>query len=80
MDNAEMPGTVPINQKQNVASDRATVSNILTKWKNAGISDSCSPYASLVLLVDKANGDKRLCIDYRKLNSQTFTQPLRMLD
>ncbi|KAF0712536.1 Uncharacterized protein FWK35_00030236, partial [Aphis craccivora] len=40
-------------------SNRAAVSNILTEWKNAGIiSDSSSPYASPVFLVDKANGDK----------------------
>lgn len=68
MDIAEMPSSVPINQKpyRMSPSYRATVSNILTKWKNAGIiSYSCSLYASPVLLVDKANGDKRLCVDYR---------------
>lgn len=49
MDIAEMPSSEPVNQKPYRISPsyRATVSTILTKWKNAEIiSDSSSPYAS----------------------------------
>lgn len=35
------------------------------------IQKSNSYYASPILLVDKKNGEKRMCVDYRKLNSQT---------
>lgn len=35
------------------------------------IEESESPYAAPVVVVDKKNGEHRLCIDYRKLNSQT---------
>lgn len=62
-------------------TDRRKIAEILQEWKQAGIvSDSASPYASPVLLVDKANGEKRLCVDYRKLNQQTVMQPFPMPD
>jgi len=35
------------------------------------ISKSTSPYASSAILVPKANGESRLCIDYRALNAVT---------
>ena len=40
------------------------------------ISDSS--YASPVVLVDKANGEHRLCIDYRSLNQVTEKMPFQM--
>lgn len=61
--------------------DRLTISNILREWKLAGIiSDSESPYASPVLLVNKVSGEKRLCVDYRRLNQQTVAQAFPMPD
>ncbi|KAK9675083.1 Reverse transcriptase (RNA-dependent DNA polymerase), partial [Popillia japonica] len=52
--------------------ERDEISKIITEWKKAGIvTETKSPYASPVLLVKKKNGESRLVIDYRKLNSQT---------
>ncbi|KAF8781604.1 Transposon Tf2-6 polyprotein like [Argiope bruennichi] len=48
-----------------------------------GIIEECeSPYASPVVLIPKANGTMRLCIDYRKLNSITIpdSYPLPRMD
>lgn len=35
------------------------------------IQESCSPYASPVILIKKGNGDYRMCVDFRKLNAIT---------
>lgn len=54
------------------ASERETISQIVREWKEAGIvTETKSAYASPVLLVTKKDGDARLVVDYRKLNSQT---------
>lgn len=39
--------------------------------ENNIIRESSSPYCSPIVLVKKKNGDYRLCVDYRKLNSIT---------
>ncbi|KAK9712127.1 hypothetical protein QE152_g25059 [Popillia japonica] len=70
----EKPGSVPINEKpyRTTIAERDEISKIITEWKKAGIvTETKSPYASPVLLVKKKNGESRLVIDYRKLNSQT---------
>jgi hypothetical protein len=46
------------------------------------IKKSASPWASPVVIVDKKGGDKRLCVDYRKLNAITKADvyPLPRID
>ncbi|KAL4126001.1 hypothetical protein QTP88_010233 [Uroleucon formosanum] len=83
MDIVENAGSVPINAKpyRTSPTDRKRITEILQEWKSAGIvSDSTSPYASPVLLLNKASGDKRLCVDYRKLNQQTVAPVFPMPD
>lgn len=36
------------------------------------IKESCSPYASPIVIARKKNGKVRMCIDYRTLNAQTL--------
>lgn len=77
MEIVETPGSVPVCQRpyRTSPSDRRIISNILDEWRAAGIvSDSTSSYASPVLLVNKGNGEKRLCMDFRRLNQQTVDQ------
>jgi len=55
------------------AAERDTIDKIVSEWKSAGlVTETKSAYASPVLLVRKKNGDPRLVVDYRKLNSQTI--------
>lgn len=46
--------------------------------KNDIIQESNSAYASPVLLVDKASGEKRMCVDYRSLNKVTVKEKYPM--
>ena len=51
---------------------RSQVSDQLTKMLALGIvKESSSPWSSPILLVPKANGKYRFCIDFRKLNEKT---------
>ena len=48
------------------------VKDELHKIKEQGlIQESLSPWMSLIVIVPKKNGKRRLCVDYRKLNSVT---------
>jgi len=79
----EVDGSGPVRQApyRTSPTDRRMISDILNGWRAAGIiSDSTSPYAIPVLLVDKEGGEKRLCVDYRRLNLQAQDQPYPMPD
>ncbi|KAK9727489.1 DDE superfamily endonuclease [Popillia japonica] len=50
-------------------ADKQTVHEITNDLVNRGIIRKCSsPYASPIVLVNKKNGAKRMCVDYRDLN------------
>lgn len=53
-------------------SERQLVQSMVDEMVEHGIvSESNSPYASPIVLVQKKSGEKRLCVDYRALNSRT---------
>jgi len=82
MNIVEVIGSAPVRQRpyRTSPTDHARIiARILDEWRLAVIiSDSTSPYASPVLLVNKGTGEKRLCVDYRRLNQQTIDQPYPM--
>ncbi|CAH2227097.1 jg1579, partial [Pararge aegeria aegeria] len=45
---------------------------VLELIENHIVRESKSPYSSPIILVKKKNGDDRLCVDYRELNSNTI--------
>jgi hypothetical protein len=48
------------------------VRNKVQELMDAGfVRESCSPFASPVVLVNKKGGQKRLCVDFRALNEVT---------
>jgi len=64
-------------------SEQQTVEDICQDLlQNGIIRESSSNYCSPILLVKKKNGEPRMCIDYRKLNSLTVRQhyPLPRID
>lgn len=64
-------------------SEQDKVTEIVTELLEAGIiRGSKSEYSSPVVLVKKKNGEPRMCIDYRKLNSLTVQDnyPLPRID
>lgn len=83
MDIVETKGSVPVCAKpyRTSPSDRQIIADIIRTWSKTGlVSDSTLPYASPVLLVNKSNSEKRLCVDYHRLNSQIETPPYPMPD
>lgn len=64
-------------------NERKVVRNIVDDLlKNEIVRESDSPYSSPILLVKKKNGEMRMCVDYRKLNSKTVKDkyPLPRVD
>lgn len=58
---------------------RELVNDIVRDLLNSGIiTTSNSPYSSPIVLFKKANGEDRMCIDYRALNAITVKQPFPM--
>ncbi|XP_043263810.1 uncharacterized protein LOC122404023 [Colletes gigas] len=75
----------PIYQRPRRLSprDREEVNRHINQWLCEGIiQPSLSDYTSPVVLVQKKNGDTRLCIDYRKLNCKIVRDryPLPLID
>ena len=67
-------GRGPIRQRpyRHPRSHTAALQRQLSELKKAGIIvESTSAWAAPVVLVEKKNGELRVCIDYRKLNSIT---------
>ena len=57
--------------KQSTEELQATKAFVMENLQKGYFSPSHSPFASPVLCVRKPNGDLRICVDYRKLNSIT---------
>ena len=60
-----------------------TLKEQLKDYEDKGLTwPSTSPWGAPVLLVNKKDGGKRLCIDYRELNKVTFKNkyPLPRID
>lgn len=65
---------VPVRQRYRriPPSDYDTVKAHINQLLEAQvIRESCSPYASPIVLVKKKDGSLRMCVDYRQLNSKT---------
>ena len=61
----QAPRRVPVAMKDEVKN------HIEDMLNNGIIRESCSPWASPIVLVKKKDGGTRFCIDYRKLNNVT---------
>jgi hypothetical protein len=70
-----IPGTDPISKKpyrmdvKDLAELKKQIEELLSKWF---ICPSSSPWGAPTLFVDKKDGSRRLCIDYRSLNEVTI--------
>lgn len=83
MDIVEIPTSKPVHSKpyRTSAADRKITNKIVEEWKDAGlIRESSSEYASPAFLVGKKDGDKRLVVDYRRLNKQTADETFPLPD
>lgn len=64
-------------------TEQETVRDIITELLRSNIiRESDSDYCSPILLVKKKNGEQRMCVDFRKLNSLTIkdNHPLPRID
>jgi hypothetical protein len=70
----ETGDSMPISQtpyRINPKNKEFLRNEIANMEKNGIIRKSSSPWAAPVVIVDKKGGEKRICIDYRKLNAIT---------
>ncbi|GET66927.1 DDE-type integrase/transposase/recombinase [Rhizophagus irregularis DAOM 181602=DAOM 197198] len=83
--NIRLKDETPINQKayRESTENREIIKREIDKMLKEGIiQESCSPWSSPVVIVNKKTGDKRFCIDFRKINQMTITDayPLPRID
>ena len=81
----EIENVVPISQtpyRTNPKNKEFLQTEIAKMEANGIVRKSTSPWASPVVIVDKKGGEKRICIDYRKLNAVTKSDayPLPRID
>ncbi|CAF1634619.1 unnamed protein product, partial [Didymodactylos carnosus] len=68
-----MPHSPPACRPHPQPRHEEALYNIIQEFLKAGlITESSSPYAASVMLVDKGDGKKRLVVDYKKLNRVTI--------
>ena len=67
---------LPLHKKQEAQKEIASM------LEKGVIEPSCGPWASPIVLVKKADGSTRFCLDYRKLNAVTIkdSYPLPRID
>ncbi|GET52812.1 retroviral-like aspartic protease 1 [Rhizophagus irregularis DAOM 181602=DAOM 197198] len=83
--NIRLKDKTPINQKayRESIENREIIKKEIDKMlKEEIIQESCSPWSSPIVIVNKKTGDKRFCIDFRKINQMTITDayPLPRID
>jgi hypothetical protein len=70
-----LPGTTPISKRpyrmdvKNLVELRKQIEELLEK---VFILPSSSPWGALVIFVNKKDGSRRMCVDYRSLNEVTI--------
>ncbi|WVZ97024.1 hypothetical protein U9M48_042591 [Paspalum notatum var. saurae] len=70
-----LPGTQPFRlrpYRYNPLQETEIEQQVAQLLQNKMIVDSTSPLASPVLLVKNKSGERRLCVDYRRLNAHTI--------
>ncbi|GFV36180.1 retrovirus-related Pol polyprotein from transposon 17.6 [Trichonephila clavipes] len=62
-----------IHSRRLSCSEKLQVNDQIDDWSQQGIiRESCSDYCSPIVLCKKKDGNLRICIDYRKINSKTI--------
>jgi hypothetical protein len=78
-----IPGTAPISKRGYRVSGPKLVElkkQIDELLEKGYIRPSTSPWAALVLFLEKKDGTKRMCVDYRALNEVTVKKVAAILD